>query len=184
MGEYRPEYSAAKLKELILYVADRSRDDPNFGAVKLNKVLYYADFYAYRRLGQPITGAEYQKLPEGPAPQQLLPTRRELRRDGLIEIEQRPVFNHVQERVVPKSAYQQSLLSDEELALVDEVIGILRFKTGRESSEMSHLEPGWKAVGFYQSIPYSSAWLSAEPLTQDQYERARLVADKHELHGR
>src|SRR6266540_3889807 len=111
MREYEPQYDAEKLKELILYVADRSRDDLNFGAVKLNKILYYADFYAYRRLGHPITGAEYQKLQ----------VRRELLRDELIAIEHRQVFNHVQERVVPKSRYRQSVLTDEELTLADEV---------------------------------------------------------------
>ena len=184
MGEYKPEFNAEKLKELVLYVAERSKSDPNFGAVKLNKILYYADFYAYRKLGQPITGAEYQKLPEGPAPRQFLPARDSLRRDGLIDIEQRQVFNHVQQRVVPTQEYRRSLLSDEEIALVDEVIDMLWHKNGREASDMSHDEPGWKVVDYGETIPYSTAWLSSEPLTQDQYERARRVAAKHELAGR
>lgn len=61
-----------KFRELILYVANMSRNDPDFGAVKLNKILYYADFRAYRELGRPISGAAYRKLSEGPAPRQLL----------------------------------------------------------------------------------------------------------------
>jgi hypothetical protein len=38
-----------KLRELILYVSTLSKDDDNFGATKLNKLLFYADFLAYQR---------------------------------------------------------------------------------------------------------------------------------------
>jgi len=181
---YTPTYEPKKLKELILYVADRCKDDPHFGAVKLNKILYYADFYAYRILGDPISGAEYQKLPEGPAPREILPARESLIHEGLIDLEQRPVFNHVQQRVVPRQRYRQTLLSDEQLALVDQVITNLWHKSGREASDMSHAEPGWKLVQYYETIPYTTAWFSSEPLTQDQLDRARRVAEKHELLGR
>ena len=35
-----------KLKELVLVVAQLCADDRNFGAVKLNKLLFFADFLA------------------------------------------------------------------------------------------------------------------------------------------
>ena len=63
------EFEPDKFRELIVYICKKSEGDPTFGAVKLNKILYYADFAAYRILGKPITGAQYQKLREGPAPQ-------------------------------------------------------------------------------------------------------------------
>ena len=56
----RDAYDAKKFCELVLYIAKRSEDDPRFCAVKLNKIMYYSDFGAYRRLGQSITGANYQ----------------------------------------------------------------------------------------------------------------------------
>jgi len=40
-----------KLRELILYLADNSNGDESFGALNLNKHLFYADFYAYVYLG-------------------------------------------------------------------------------------------------------------------------------------
>jgi len=40
------EIDERKFKELILYVADKCSDDPDFGAVKLNKILFYSDFYS------------------------------------------------------------------------------------------------------------------------------------------
>jgi len=184
MDEYKPQYDSAKLQELIVYIAHQSRDDPMFGAVKLNKILYYADFYAYRTLGEPISGAEYQRLPEGPAPRSLLTARHDLLADGAIEIEHRQAFNHVQQRVVPKRAARPGVLSEREMALVDEVITALRFMNARQVSDMSHEELGWRLVGDYETIPYPTAFLSAEPLTQDQIERGLEVARKHELVGR
>ena len=47
----------AKLRELILYVAERCENDPDFGALKLNKILFNADFIAYALTGKAITGA-------------------------------------------------------------------------------------------------------------------------------
>jgi hypothetical protein len=60
--------SESKLAELILYVAERLRGDPKGGAMKVNKVLFSAEFAHMRLHGVPITGVEYQKLERGPAP--------------------------------------------------------------------------------------------------------------------
>jgi hypothetical protein len=35
-----------KMKELILYLASKSEDDPRFSSTKLNKLLFYCDFEA------------------------------------------------------------------------------------------------------------------------------------------
>ena len=52
-----------KLRELILYLARESEGDDYFGVVKLNKLLFYIDFEAYRRFGKSVTEQEYQALP-------------------------------------------------------------------------------------------------------------------------
>src|SRR5215467_9574991 len=75
-----------KFKELILYIASHSEDDPAFGATKLNKLLFFADFITYLRLGHPITGQEYQRLENGPAPRRMLPAKAELLLDNDIAI--------------------------------------------------------------------------------------------------
>lgn len=50
------EESRLRLRELMLFVADRCRGGRNFGVTKLNKILFYCDFSAFARLGKPITG--------------------------------------------------------------------------------------------------------------------------------
>jgi antitoxin SocA-like protein len=71
-------YDEGKFTEMLLYVADKLRDDKAGGATKLNKVLYFAEFAHVRQHGHPITGADYQKLQHGPAPRRLLPVRQHL----------------------------------------------------------------------------------------------------------
>ncbi|MPZ14411.1 MAG: DUF4065 domain-containing protein [Chloroflexi bacterium] len=172
------DFEPEKLQELVVYIAEQSQVDPGFGAVKLNKILNFADFYAYRKLGAPITGADYQKLPDGPAPRQLLSARARLLQDGSVMLENRPAFNHVQQRVVPKRS-AKPVLSSEQLQVVDEVIKALWGKTAREVSDLSHEEPGWLLAQDYETIPYRTAWLSAEPPPQDVIERARRVAAEY-----
>ena len=62
------EYDEAKFTEMLLYVADKLGDDRAGGATKLNKILYFAEFAHVRRHGRPISGADYFRLDQGPAP--------------------------------------------------------------------------------------------------------------------
>lgn len=177
-------FRSLKMRELVLYIAEKSISDQRFGAVKLNKLLYYSDFYAYRVLGSSITGAKYQRLQEGPAPRQFLTVRDSLLDDGSAVLEERPFFTQTQQRLVPRRPVRPGVLSEAERRLVDEVIENLWWKTGREVSEMSHQEPGWKVVTEGETIPYETAWLSADPLSQAQVERGLEVAKRHELLAR
>jgi hypothetical protein len=45
-----------KLKELVVYLSSLSEGDEYWGAVKLNKLLFYIDFVASRRFGKSVTG--------------------------------------------------------------------------------------------------------------------------------
>ena len=166
----RPERlkDLTRLKELILLVASKSENDTRFGAVKLNKLLYYMDTRAFRELGRPISGATYQRLREGPAPTEMLPALRELKADDSIDEQVRNYHDHTQKRVVPKRAANPELFSPEECAIVEEVLAELFFMNGRQVSQQSHEEWGWKLAKDREVIPYSAAWLSAGPLTQEQ----------------
>ena len=164
-----PEFKPEKFRELVVYICKKSEDDPTFGAIKLNKVLYYADFAAYRVLGKPITGAQYQKLREGPAPQELLTARSVLINEGEACIETRPYFTGTQKRLVIKDGRDADLdmFAPDELPIVDEIIAYFHGKTAREVSDISHREPGWELAEDREIIPYETAWLSTEPIGQD-----------------
>jgi len=73
----------------VLYLARQSSEDPGFGAVKLNKLLFFADFEAFRLLGSSITGATYEKEEYGPVAREFLPMQDELLRWDYAKIERR-----------------------------------------------------------------------------------------------
>ena len=81
-----------KLAELMLYISMKSESDETFGATKLNKLLFYADFIAYLKLKKPITGAEYQCIERGPAPRSLLPIRRKLVNPKMLQLDQQIIM--------------------------------------------------------------------------------------------
>jgi hypothetical protein len=158
---YAP-YREDKLAELVLYVAKRTQGDRAAGATKLNKYLYFADFSAVRRLGRPITGADYQKLRFGPAPRRLTPVRERLLRGGDARLEERvDALGYVHSELIPLREPRTDLFTPEELLLVDEVIEDLRERTATEVSALSHREAGWQLVGEGDSIPYELAFVLA-----------------------
>src|SRR6266436_3959963 len=122
-----------KFKELILYICEKSATDPNFGATKLNKVLFLSDFWAYGNLGKPITGVEYMKLPFGPAPRPLVPIRKEMQENGDLAIQETTLDpTMARKRPVNLRAADLSRFSAEEIAIVDQVLELLKLATGSD----------------------------------------------------
>ncbi len=158
---YQPQFDREKFRELALHIAHRSRKDPWFGAVKLNKILYYCDFIAFARYLKPITGATYVKYPEGPVPCEMLGERNAWVGEGLAEIRRRDVFRYTQHRLVPKGEHDvlPTSFSEHERAIIEEVLGALRLMTAKEASDMTHEELGWILAQERASIPYETAWL-------------------------
>ena len=92
----RPEFTA-----WVLSVANGLENDPSGrGAVKLNKVLWWADCESFRERGCSVTGSAYQRLSEGPAPVSLLPVRKQLEKSAEIKIEERSSGASLPEQVV------------------------------------------------------------------------------------
>ncbi|HYF54572.1 MAG TPA: Panacea domain-containing protein, partial [Salinarimonas sp.] len=163
----------------ILYVAAKCEEDETFGAVKLNKLLFFCDFAAYVRFGAPITGARYQKLPQGPAPRALLPLKRELEdARRAIERAQLRFGRYRQKRLVPLDDPQMDVFTAEEIALVDEIIERTRHLNANEISELSHdISSGWQLVAMNEDIPYLSARVPATPLPLTE-EESQWAADE------
>jgi len=165
-----------KFAELLLYVGKRTADDPTVGAVKLNKLLYFAEFAAVRLFGHPITGVEYQRLDNGPAPRRLLPIRQRLVENGSAELRTSPVFGFAQQRLIPLREPDLTAFSREELQIVDEVVDTLRGKTAVEVSAISHQEAGWRMVGDREVIPYEFAVVRPPHLTPEIRAHAEVLA--------
>jgi hypothetical protein len=188
-------YAEDKLRELVLYVGAKCGLDPHYGVLKLNKILFYSDFRAYRTLGSPITGAVYKKYDHGPAPRGMKMVRERL-------IDAGEAFEYVnplpyladdsddqrrEKRLLPKATPNMSKFSPQETAIIDSVIEWLRPMTGTDVSKMSHRHPGWDQAEMNEIIPYCAELLvgNASP-SQKDLAWATTIADKYkcgEIHA-
>src|SRR5271154_4436671 len=98
------EYNEKRMIELILYIGAKCGLDEHYGVLKLNKILFFSDFQAFRTRGKPITGAEYAKLPNGPAPRGMKRLRKTLEVSGDAFEYKNPLasFNDDGEQMVEK----------------------------------------------------------------------------------
>lgn len=176
-----------KMKELVLHVATASVDDPKFGATKLNKILFYADFLSYLRRGKSISGQKYFALEEGPAPKCMFPLGREMisERSALLQNFDSGM-THPTKRWIALRAPNYEALSSEDVAIVDFVIAKLRSMSNGEVSHLSHKFKGWRAAyakGVKTEIPFSavladpSGFLDIEvpELPDDQVRRGKAI---------
>lgn len=162
-----------KMKELILYIATISEGDDYFGATKLNKLLFYADFLAYVNFGESITGHEYQKLENGPAPRRLLPVRDEMERKNEIVIRPTNFYGLEQHRVVALRPYDLSMFSSREIDLVNRLVKLYWDMSATDISNTSHQFIGWRLANLQEIIPYETALLGSRELTDEEVQYAR-----------
>ncbi len=159
------DFSERRLKDLMLYVSEKLADDPTFGETKLNKALFFSDFEAYRLLGKPITGAEYQKNKYGPTARLYTIMRDELLRTHQIKSERKLIVDHVQDVLSPRDVRaNMDQFSPEEIAIVDRVIEEMRQYNNTEISDKSHEQSaGWRAKKQGETIHYETALIDPEP---------------------
>jgi hypothetical protein len=162
-----------KLRELIIYVSMLSRHDPKFGAIKLNKLLFYADFLAYQKFGSAITGQDYQALEQGPAPKRLKPVMDHMERSGDIKIETKKVGKFRQHRAVPNRIANLRVFSAVELDLVHNVVKKFRDFNARQISDESHLFLGWQLGVQGETIPYSTVLIGTRKPTDRERRKGR-----------
>lgn len=168
------------LRQLILHIAALSAGDEYFGAAKLNKLLFLADFLAFMQLGRPITGQAYQKLRAGPAPRRIVRVRGEMVADGVLAIEEVQIFDRTQKRPVPMSSADLSGFTPEELQLVGKLVDEWRGASALQISQASHEFIGWQMVKAGETIPYEAALVGVLTLGEDQLKHAEGLQGRAE----
>ncbi len=175
-------YDEAKLAELLLYIAERLRGDQAGGVTKLNKILFFADFAHVRRTGRPITGAEYQKLPQGPAPRRLKPVRDSLVDAGDASVAREELLGYELHRLLPLRRANTAVFTAAELETVEQVLADLDGLNARQVSDLSHEEAGWRLVDEGEVIPYEAALVGARQVSTPTSRRLqREVAERRGL---
>jgi len=179
---YRVDLSGGqrRLKEAILYVAQEAQPMRLFGRIKLNKILWRADFRAFYERHQPVTGRTYQRLPWGPALIEMLPVMQELLKEGALTEEAQVHAGNTEYRPVAKVEPVLKFFSPEDLEYLDESIHHYWNMTGTESSDESH-GIAWKSRMDGDAIPYEAAYFEDKPLPQAALDKLARIARKYQL---
>jgi hypothetical protein len=167
---YRPE----KLEELILYLAGRMEKDGHkgIGRIKLAKLIFFADFEAFARYGESITGATYTVDEYGPAPDQELTATLDLEAAGDFEWQKRWRKPQIP---VAKREPRLDVIPPSELEIVDELLDRHRRHTGADLRDIAHELPAWKARTMGAKVPYWSVYMAKKPPTRDDVEWGEAV---------
>jgi uncharacterized phage-associated protein len=157
--------SDKKLRELALYISDRSQADPAFGATKLNKLLFYSDFIAYLNFGKSITGQKYFRLNNGPAPKRWIIVQKKMCLDGDLAIKKQDYFGFPQNRPIALRKADISRFDENEKSVIDHVIERYASLSASEISDASHGFIGWSLAKDKEDIPYPVSRVSKTDIT-------------------
>lgn len=169
-----------KFKALVHYVIAKS-DSSRLGSIRLNKILWYVDTFAYRAEGASVTGGAYVKRQFGPVPKHVLSMLGELEHENAIVIRDRERFGYPMKDYVALTDPDTSSLSAKEIALVDEVRDAICYGHTAESiSELSH-DQVWEAANIGEQIPmWATLASSAGQMTHEVENWADTTIARYE----
>lgn len=146
--------SLERLRSLLLYFIHECGDVFN---TKMNKLLFYADFYHYRQHGQAISGLSYRAIQYGPVPvhwDRVYSLFDDVRQE-IVEFD----AGITGTRLVSVSLPDLSLFSKSEKDALKKVAETFSHATAKEISLVSHDEEAWKRyIGTAQLINFDTAF--------------------------
>ena len=167
-----------RLREMVIYIAERCAEASRFGKIKLNKIIWKADFDAYAARRVPVTGRAYQRLKFGPAPIEMAPLYGEMLQDDLITVSLVDLGdNYVEHRTIPKVRPELKFFSKDDLSYVDRSVNYFWELTGEEASDDSH-GVAWRSRADGDPMPYELALLSDSPPSDEQARRLLEMGEK------
>jgi transcriptional regulator with XRE-family HTH domain len=133
--------SLHKLREMVIYFADQVAP----WKVKLNKLLFYADFLHFKKTNYSISGARYYAIPMGPVLDKYHTVFEYIGAQGDIRIETKTFDSGIGERFVAAKdrSFNDTLFSKDELMTLTEASKAFRKMKTEEMIDLSHKEIGW-----------------------------------------
>lgn len=147
------QLSLERLKNVMLYILEHCDE---VWTTKMNKLLFYIDFSAYRDHGMAITGLSYRAIGYGPVPERW---ERVYSQFDEIRQETKLIGDYEGNVIVSQAKSDETLFTKDELQIMNNVCSCLGKLTSRQLSELSHQEKGWIAGREQHNIiPFSDAF--------------------------
>lgn len=148
------EFNLEKFKQVLHYIIAKVGSLDNVGKTVIYKILYFSDFDHYELYEKSMTGETYFKLPNGPAPSDFEIAIRQLEREKKIEKANRIFFGKKQKKFSSIKEPELTLLSGEEIKIIEKAMNRLSNMNATQISYYSHLDLPWKATKKNKPINY------------------------------
>ncbi len=132
----------AKFAEMVAFFASKVKPMKT----KLNKLLFYSDFYTYCHTGYSMSGMKYRAIQRGPVPSKFHSIFEYLVANGVCAIRDINFGDDIvgeQFVAIPDRKFRRELFSDTELDILERIAAKFETYSSRAIVEISHLEKGW-----------------------------------------
>jgi uncharacterized phage-associated protein len=167
-----------KFVALIHYIISKADDPSALGAIKLNKIAWFADTAYFRMTGQSMTGEQYVKRQHGPVPQNVLGALRVLESGDKIVV-RHPVAPFQTREFISLQAPDTTAFSQQERNIIDAILQeVCEHHTANSISSLSHNQI-WEAAAIGEELPLYAV-LASNPgeITQDDITWATEATDR------
>lgn len=178
-------FDMRKLEEAVHYICLSCTAADRLGAVKLNKILYYADMASYATRGKPITGATYVKRQRGPCPKQIVPAVEHLKQSMRLVTRDVSFFELTRREFDAKGHTDTTIFHPDEIELINHMMRFVCDHSAAEISQISHTVI-WDVADMGEELPYE-AFLASYPGELDDdgmAKAAAVVAEAERRNGR
>lgn len=151
VDEYRgfKRFDIAKFRNSVLFFCEE-------GVVKtkLNKLLFYADFLHFKDYTLSITGAQYARVPFGPAPNNYNLYYETLVRDSSVEMKEVECGPYSGDSYRARAEPNLNIFAPSELRILASVKECFKDWNANQMSKISHEEKGYKETQTGKRISY------------------------------
>lgn len=140
------KFSLALFKNVALYLLEKTK----VSRIYLNKLLFYVDFYHFKKHGKSLTGAKYIPLKYGPCPDQYKIIYDNFEKNGLLQNEDGQRYKNL-------AKPDLSLFDDHERATLEHIYQLFKQYGAKHLYELSHTEKGFKETAECTFISYDYA---------------------------
>lgn len=147
-------YNPEKFKAIIHYILSRCQFKDNLDRVVLFKLLYFSDFDNYEIYEKSISGETYIRKRMGPVPSHFTSAIDECKINETSKL----VINYRKYKYSCLKEPNLSLLSIEEIQVIDDTINIISYFLSKEISEYLHGDISWRLASEGEPLNYESVF--------------------------
>jgi hypothetical protein len=176
------KHSSEKSIELIIYIATKLKDKPNYGSTLLGKSLCLIDSMSYLKTGKPISIFEYIKQDYGPTPEpaQYLSIRDKLVFNEELEKVESNYFGRPQIKYVAKRKPKITVFEKEEIVLINDVIDSICDINASDISDYTHAFISWIFAKHKEKLPFYTFLLTSKEPEMKDYEWAKKAVKAYQ----